>query len=241
MQATLMGYWLLLRSEVVQIFGRQGVAQYPFFRVLLAILLIGDLAFIFLHVLYLNNVTNNALYSIKADRGFGELYQVVKEGWISLICFLYAFQSRDRRYLVWSGLFCYVTLDDFFLVHENIGMYIATTFNIQGFLGLRGADIGELAVSAAMALIFIPLLAKSFFSGNRDFRRDSLILLGGILLFAGFAIGVDMLHIPFLDTPLSSVFTTIEDGGEMIVISFILWFVFLIVARTGLTPTRLSS
>jgi hypothetical protein len=217
-------------------FWQQATIQMPFFRALLALLLSIDLALILIHVLYMTGVIVTRLYSIENDQGYAEFYQAIKQGWLALIMFLYALQSANLRYLAWSAIFCYILLDDFLMVHERVGEAIVETWQIEDQLGLRGQDIGELMVFGVAGLLLLPLLAVALYSGDQRFRRDSLLLIAGFVLYAGFAIGVDIVHIFFLETSLSSFFGLLEDGGELMLVSFLLWIGFLMLARQGLAP-----
>jgi hypothetical protein len=150
--------------------------------------------------------------------------------------FFYARQRANYRYLAWSAIFFYVLLDDFLMLHERVGEVIVNMWQIEDRFGLRGQDFGELLVIGTAGLLLLPLLAGCFYTGDQRFRRDSLLLIAGFVIYAGFAIGVDMVHILFLETSLSSFFGLLEDGGELILISCILWVGFLMLAREGLAP-----
>jgi hypothetical protein len=237
MQKRLKRYGTLL-IETWRDFWQQATIQMPFFRALLALLLSVDLALILIHVLYMTGVIVTRLYSIENDQGYAEFYQAIKQGWLALLMLLYARRSANFRYLVWSAIFFYVLLDDFLMVHERVGEAIVNTWQFEDQFGLRGQDFGELLVIGLAGLVLLPLLARSLYSGNQRFRQDSLLLIAGFVIYAGFAIGVDIVHIFFLETSLSSFFGLLEDGGELMVITFLLWVGLLMLARQGLAPTR---
>jgi hypothetical protein len=215
-------------------FWRQDAIRMPFFQALLGLFVIADLTLILIHILYITGVIVTRLYSIQNDQGYAEFYQALKEGWLVLIFAWYALQSRNWRYLSWAAIFFYVLLDDFLMVHERVGEVLAITLNLQGSFGLRGQDMGELIVFGCSALILLPMLALAYRFGNSTFRRDTLVFVGALLLYIVFALGVDMLHIPFLDTPYSDLFGLLEDGGELVIISLMLWMGFLLLARGGI-------
>lgn len=225
-------------GRAVSLFWQEGAAKLPFFQALLILLLSVDVALILLHVLYLNFETfGKFIYSIEHEDGYGELYQAIKGGWIALT---FLWLGRNRRmpaYLVWSAFFFYLTLDDFFGVHETVGLWLAETFHIPAMFGLRNVDLGELTVYVLVALLFLPLFALAYQRGGAIFRRDSRTLIGLLVLLGGFGAGVDMVHTWFAETVLSTTIGLIEDGGEMIVMTIIVWFALLVLARDTLSPS----
>ncbi len=77
--------------------------------------------------------------------------------------------------------------------------------------------------------IVIPFMAVSYYKGSWEFRKISvdITLLVGILLF--FGIVVDAIHSMLSEVVyISGILALIEDGGEMVAVSIILWcFYFL--------------
>jgi hypothetical protein len=69
-------------------------------------------------------------------------------------------------------------------------------------------------------------LAVVYNSGSRNFRRASVVLFILLLLFAFFAVVTDLLHVLLPFPTLARVFDAIEDGGEMVVMSLIVWFAY---------------
>lgn len=212
--------------------------QVPFSRALLALLLSIDFALIAIHVLFMMGVIVTRLYSIENDQGYAEFYQAIKEGWLALIMFMYARQRGDYRYVAWSAIFGYILLDDFLMLHERLGEVIVQTWQIGDAFGLRGQDFAELFIFGIAGLLLLPPLAHSLYTGDRRFRQDSLLLICGFVIYAGFAVGVDMIHSFFLDSPLAGFFGLVEDGGELVLITLILWVAFLMLARRDLSPVR---
>lgn len=230
-----MAYAATLR-ETLRDFWQQATMQMPFFRMLLLLLLSVDFALIAAHLLYMTGVVETRLYSILNDQGYAEFYQAIKQGWLALIMALYAWQNANRRYLAWSAIFCYILLDDFLMLHENVGLAIAEIWQLDDRLGLRGQDFGELLfIGSAACLLLLPL-ALNLIRGDQRFRRDSLLLIAGFVVYAGFAVGVDLIHVLLLETVLSDFFGLLEDGGELIVFTFLLWAGLLMLARHGVTP-----
>ena len=109
-------------------------------KILFILLILVDLGFIFIHILYKFDVVTNPLYSIKKDLGYPERYQYVKEFSIALLLFIIALQSSQIVYLAWSTLFMYLLLDDSLRIHERIGGYLVDYFELQPAFNLRALD-----------------------------------------------------------------------------------------------------
>lgn len=196
---------------------------------LLCLLLIADIAFIAIHSInYLFPFLENPLLSLEQDGGYPELYESVKWFWISLLFVYLAVHRRSLSYCSWGLLFIYLLFDDALGIHENIGALIAGRLSITPPLGLRLQDLGELAVSGTAGLVFFSLILWAYISGPRTFRKmthDMLLLTAALAFFGAF---VDMAHEAIqMEWELEAVMVVIEDGGEMAVASFMLWYAFL--------------
>ena len=189
----------------------------------LFLLLLADFAFIVVHGVYKMRLISNRLYSIETDRGYGEIFQYIKEYWIIVLLFIIAIKTKRIIYFAWSSLFMYLLLDDFFRIHELFGVYLAEYFEFQPMFRLRAIDFGELSVSMLFGfLLFIFIGLSYLFSDNvaKQISKHLLILVLS-LVFCG--VVVDILHvaIPWGKTLLGF----IEDGGEMVIMSIIVWYV----------------
>ena len=199
----------------------------------LVLLLFGDLSFVVLHCVNdLTEIFKNELLSIQKDNGYSEMYQYLKFFWVIIILFFVSIKNTSLLYVSWASIFTYFLLDDSLQVHEGVGRYIAKHLNIVPILALRLQDYGELAASVAAGIIFFLPLAWAYRKGSRIFRKVSQDLALLILILIFFGIFVDMVHVAFrLGWPFNFVLNIIEDGGEMISVSFILWYAFLVMVR----------
>jgi len=190
----------------------------------LILLVLVDLFFIGLHVLYKFGVVSNPLYSIEVDWAYAEVFQYIKEYWIVALLIAAGVRLKAKVYFPWALLFVYLLFDDSLQVHENVGKSIATYFNIPGVFNLRSIDIGELLVSlfaGGSLLLFV-----AYYHRKSSFirRRSSGGLFLMLLMVAFFGVFVDLLHSA---TPwFYGVFGLIEDGGEMLIFSMILWYAY---------------
>ncbi|MEN8260835.1 MAG: hypothetical protein ABFS02_09660 [Pseudomonadota bacterium] len=191
---------------------------------LLVLLLFTDLIFVFLHVFYNIHLLRDPLFSMTKDGGYAEMYQYIKEYWIVLLLGIMAIKNSKMIYFTWSALFAYLLIDDSLRVHEQFGNFVVEYFGFQPAFGLRAQDFAELSVSMFFgALLFLSIGGAYYLSDNKAKEISKhLVILIGVLVF--FGVFVDMLHsmIPWG----RRIFAMIEDGGEMLAMSLIVWYVF---------------
>ena len=206
---------------------------------LVILLLIVDLLFIFWCGIYwltdlkLINFPMSKIFMhkdllpITEDQGYPEVFQYIKELWIALLLGLGYWQRKQPLFLTWSLLFGYFLIDDALIIHEKIGSEISYLFTDS--FGLRSNDYGEVLVSTVVGVFFLILINWGY-SQSRSIERKYckfLILFLFALAFTG--IIFDLMHVMFLDNQyLDLIFALLEDGGEHIVMSFILAFVYKI-------------
>lgn len=231
--------WSMVKYTVFDSFGKQGATSSPFFRLWLWLIVSVDVGLIILHLLYLTTDTfESHVYSIESELGYGDFYQSIKAGWAGLIFLWIAVDRRIWPYLVWGLFFGYMAIDDFLAVHETLGAAIANAWQLPVVYGLREVDIGELFVHTGVGLLLFPLFLWSYSAGDRQFRRDSKILAGLIIILAFFGAIVDTLHSFFGDTSLEKPVGMIEDAGELFVLSLMLWVASLILAHFCFAPNK---
>lgn len=195
---------------------------------LLLLLLGTDAVLILLHVLHVySGYFADLSYSIGIERGFGETFQYIKEGWIVLMLVILAVRMRGPLYACWAALFGLLLADDLFIVRERIGMGIGLELDLGPLFGLRPQDIGELIVIGVFAaLLVVPVISAQLLAGAdaRAFGRSMVLLVVAFVAFGGV---FDMIHASVLSHPSwASVLGTVEEGGEMMVMSLIVRFVF---------------
>lgn len=196
--------------------------KYQYFLIML---LLFDAFFIYASWSYPSNSFTNDAFDITKELGYSELFQHVKEFTIALILFKVFIKTKDTIFFVWSLFFTYLLLDDSFQIHEIVGNTIASNLISKSphFFNLRGQDLGELMISALVGSMFLLLFIRHFYGSTQAIKKISynLIVLVIFLLFCG--IFIDMVHSAL---PNVAGFTTFEDGGEMIVMSVICWYVY---------------
>ncbi len=151
-----------------------------------------------------------------------------KEYWIGLLLLYLALTKHSLVYLSWSLLFGYLLLDDSFQIHEELGAEAISYFKLSPWLGLRAQDFGELIVSGFFGLCFLALIGVAYYFSESSTKRNCKRLLAMLLALVLFGIVIDMVNIIIKSPMWKPVLVTVEDGGEMLVMSVIAWFVFLI-------------
>ena len=162
------------------------------------------------------------------------MYQYLKFLAIIVSLIITALKNASLLYVAWTSDFVYFLLDDSLRVHERVGRYIAANLNFVPPLGLKLYDYGQLAVSATAGIILLLPLVWAYKNGSRMFREVSQDLALLILLLIFFGVVVDMAHSAIkLGWKITFLLGVIEDGGEMLSVSLILWYVFLMMVRNG--------
>lgn len=206
--------------------------------IFLLLLFVGDLLFIGLHFANLKfplfrSPFLDIILNLEEDRGYAEMFQYLKYCWVLILLLLMVWKKKVWQYSAWMPLFAYFLVDDFFQIHEWAGNLFATHFTFVPPFGLRLEDIGELTASViAGGVLFIPLLFayRSASSVCRKVFFDIALL---VVLLIFFAVGVDMVHGAIdMGWKVSFILGVIEDGGELLSMSLIVWYVFLMTVRS---------
>ena len=193
---------------------------------LVKLLLITDLAFIALHCV--NLVTRTSpMWNIVLDQSYSEVFQYIKFLWVALMLVAVGSATQTRGFFAWAALFAYLLTDDAMSVHESVGKWLVIQLDLQPMGGLRANDFGELITSAVFAGSILMLIAGFYFTGDKMFKkfsRDMALLIG---LLAFFGVGVDMAHMILGHNKwMNHALGIVEDGGEMIAVSLMVWYVF---------------
>lgn len=156
-------------------------------------------------------------FRVANDRSYGELFQYCKELGMGL-AFLLLFRRRQSGiYAVWSTLFFLFLADDALKLHEGGGSMFSHTFGLHPLWGLRGQDVGELAVIAPAFIAFLAAFGWSYRKADGRARSLSLAMFALIAALAFFGIFGDLLH--SWTSSRREFFAVFEDGGEMLAMS----------------------
>lgn len=205
-------------------------------RTVLLLLVAADLAFIFLHVVYVEtSLLRGRPFSLEADNGLPEAFQYVKQFWVALCMAVMFRRVRALVYIGWTLVVSFLLLDDAFQFHEQVGEWLGARYSLPGVFGLRPDDIGELLFAGFIGAVTVVLIGFGYWRGNADARivsRDMVLLL---VVLAGLGVGVDILHvISYFKAPLLAQFLLIlEDGGEMLVVSAMVAYMVNVLKHQG--------
>jgi hypothetical protein len=156
--------------------------------------------------------------------------------WIAVLFLILGIKKKQGIYYIFSLLFLYLLIDDSFEVHENLGRVIAEIFNFQPWLGLRAVDFGELIVSAVFGGLFFTALILVYTLSDHVTRQITLYMGILFVLLVFFGVVLDMVTVMVDHRETARVLEMIEEGGEMLVMSVITWFVYRLQAHDNQLP-----
>lgn len=201
-----------------------------------------DVAFMLLHLIHhYTGLTTNPAFSLETDRGFAEVFQYIKEYWIAIILVVLAVRTGVILYGSWALLFFYLLLDDAGEIHEKLGAFFTNQLVIPGMFNLRGQDFGELLVIGIVVGVFLTLITVTYRFGDATSRKVSkhLIMMMFALAFCG--VILDLFHIAASSPSLDPILMLLEDGGELVIMSFIAAYVLSLFELFQVKRSKLKS
>jgi hypothetical protein len=197
---------------------------------ILLFLLGADFAFIMFHVIIAKYY---CLCNVVGIFTYVKIYNLIKLLGITVL-FVYVLRStRCSSYISWILVFTYFLLDDALLLHQKIGNYFYAFFDSHSeSLSLRPRFF-ELAVLATVGITLLAVIARGYSRGPKVFRKiseDMLLFLVALVLLG---LIVDLATAIKLGPTIVFVLGFVEDGGELVVDSLILWYVFLLALHNG--------
>ena len=118
-------------------------------------------------------------------------------------------------------------------IHEQVGSIIAKNLEFTQIFGLRLQDYGELAVTTTAAVLLLIPIGYYYSRASNMFRNISRDLVLLLLMLGFFGIFLDMVGITDSISRGRFLLGMTEDGGEMIAISVVTWYVFLLYIHEG--------
>jgi len=191
---------------------------------LLLLLLAGDALFVLLHLAHVATpVFQDPGFSLELERGFGEVYQYLKEYWIALLLLVVGLRQGAPVLVAWAGLFGYLLVDDAFALHERLGAAISGSLALPDGWPLRDRDVGEVLVAGAVGVLALAAIGVAHALSEPPARQVSRRLLRLLALLALFGVGVDAVHQMFAPGVWYTALGVVEDGGEMVVMTAVVW------------------
>lgn len=206
----------------------------PSASLLLLLLLSTDFIFIVLHIILHTLGPNSLVCKISGLCIHQDVYHLVKLFWIIILLAYVLKLTRYSGYVSWIVTFVFFLLDDALLLHQNIGDWIANNFDayLPPDLGLP-ARYFELAVLATAGMLLLVVVAWAYLHGPGEFGKVSNDLLLFIAALVFFGLIVDLATAIKLGSIVMFGLVIVEDGGELVIDSLIVWYVFLLVIRNG--------
>jgi hypothetical protein len=134
-------------------------------------------------------------FSVNVDWGYPEMFQYTKEAVIVMAHIVLYRRLRTPTYLVWSGVFLYLLLDDSLQIHERLAETLAAWAMSQGHVsllfGLRPRDIGEVLVAGTVATFILVAVVLTYGRASSIDRRTTRSLVGLLGLLGGFGVALD--------------------------------------------------
>lgn len=186
---------------------------------------------------------SNPLWNGDIDRSYAELSGNVML--LLAVVLLVTFSGLRRSgwaYGAWALTMLALVLDDYLMLHERGGEYLAQKLALPAVLNLRPVDLGELLVWAAEAFALGLVLVVAHLKSNPCARRDSWKFLALMVNLALFAVLVDMIHIavqPGITRRSDNIFALAETAGELGAMALILLRCLWISLRSG--PSAVGS
>ena len=206
---------------------------------LLILLLVTDLLFILLYIFcwlpsssYVSIVLSKVvlhqeLLWITEDQSYAEIFQYIKELWLAIILGFGYWQCQKILFLAWALLFGYLLLDDSLGIHELAGSNLSEIFQFPDIFGLRGVDLGEILFSITVGIFFLIFIGWAYSRSDSIARKQGKFLTFFLLALAVTGILFDTIHVAIYDDRyLNLIFAVLEDGGEQIIMSCTLAFVY---------------
>lgn len=201
---------------------------------LLLLLLGTDAVLVALHVVYYLTPYLDARFDLGQEGGWPECFGYLKYLTIAILFESVRRATRCHGYFAWTLVFVVLLADDALQVHETLGRLIAGHLGIEPPFKLRRQDLGELAAAAVLGGALLVPLAWAYRRGPQRFRkvsRDMLLLVALLVLCGVFA---DAAHMVAEDRSwLAGFLGIVEDGGELVAASLMLWYAFRLARRRG--------
>lgn len=173
-----------------------------------------DLIAGFLYWLHTEEILPSRFFNLSRDRGFGEIIQYAKFGFIIYMLHQLFKERLELIYRAWFIFFIALLLDDSLGIHEFIGKILITLIPFDAPGGLRAKDIAEIVGFALIEGVALFYVFLKFLTASKGARKYSLLLFCSLCPLIISGIILDSLPYAF-----------IEQAGEMIGGTIVLCFV----------------
>ncbi len=183
--------------------------------------LLADAAFILADIFQRQGILTHVGFLVSEERGFAELFQYGKTGFGILLLTLLAARRASLSALMWALVLMLVLLDDSLALHEQGGVYLERAMGLRSFGPLRANQIGEVIAFAGLAVCCLTAVAIGWRHADGEDRRLTRTLLVWFSALAFCAVVLDAVASFTRRSRFGGGVAALEDGGEMIVMSFL--------------------
>ncbi|MGG5807806.1 hypothetical protein [Falsiroseomonas sp. CW058] len=187
-----------------------------------------DLVFLGLHVAHVaaewrgQGPFAGRAFSIEAEGGHAESYEALKTAACVVALGLCARRSGAPVYGALAFVFAAALADNALMLHERAGSLLAPALMpAAGLFQAAPQAFGELGFFAVLGGLALLLLAAGFRRSAAPHRRAGAGFVVLLALLAGFGVALDLLHAALggQRRAFDRVLGTVEDGGELVVLS----------------------
>jgi len=193
----------------------------------LLLLLIGDFAMTVIHIIRHTSLKDSAAWVARLTTCM-DTYHLIKLFLVIVLFSCLLIRTRYTGFGSWIIVFTLLFIDDALLIHQSIGSKIAAWFNPRF---LHSFDIPprffELLTLAIAATFFALIIFWVYFRSGLTFRKISQRMLLCLLALLIFGIIVDLAAVIDLGASVIFLLGFVEDSGENIAFSLIIWYVLL--------------
>ncbi|GAK58445.1 hypothetical protein U27_05419 [Candidatus Vecturithrix granuli] len=195
---------------------------------LLILLITTDLLFMAFHIFHVFHTSIGLFYdvnfSLQQEQGFAEVFQYLKEYWATLLLAILAVRTKNLLYVSWMLLFGYFLVDDAFGVHEVLGEQLGQTLGNLQLFGLQASDLGELFVSGFFGILFFIAIGVTYRVNDEEAKHFSRYFFTMLIILLLFGVATSIVKRLSPDATWQFILGTVEESGEMLVMSVIIWF-----------------
>lgn len=205
--------------------------------ILLAFLLSVDLVLIsfhFLHRLTYNGILppsifSNTIFSMSIEAQLPDIFQFLKQ--LGIVLLLLYVSRKEHVYRIWAAIFAYLLLDDLFLIHESVGFALEAYAPQIG--SIARSEVAQIGYLFLLSIVMFGIALLMIWRTRGKVRLVSIYLTFLLAVAAFFGVFVDLIQSVVMDIfGISGIVKIVEDGGEMIIFSFILWYVYKLAFET---------
>ncbi|MGB7415957.1 MAG: hypothetical protein WA902_17270, partial [Thermosynechococcaceae cyanobacterium] len=178
----------------------------------------------------------NSDFSLVKDGSYSEIFQSTKELLAAVLLTQICIRNKSKIFGVWSLFFTYIFIDDTFGIHERFGKFLASQTEMPSILGLEVQDLGELLVYGFVGSAFVLLMLLAGRHHHPILVEESRNLAFLTIILIVFGLGFDLIHAALASVSfiVGALFSVIEDGGEMVAMSLIFWYIFNLWKYSGI-------